>query len=133
MRVTYQALRFLVVGVASNVVLYGLYLAATSVGIGHKSAMTCLFSLGVVQTFFFNKNWSFQDRNGGGSTFVRYLVAYLVAYAINLGAMLVLVDSYHLSARAVQAVMIVVVAIFMFAMQRWWVFRSPQHAWVGQE
>lgn len=126
MRTTEQLVRFLIVGIASNAVLYLLYLTATSIGIEHKDAMTGLFALGILQTFFFNKNWSFRNRSANTSTFVRYMTAYSVAYGINLAAMLVLVDHYHLSDRLIQAVMIVVVATFMFVAQRYWVFRAPR-------
>ncbi|NYH19853.1 GtrA family protein [Paraburkholderia bryophila] len=123
----------MIVGIASNAVLYVLYLAATSMGIGHKVAMTCLFALGIVQTFFFNKNWSFQHSGQNGSTFIRYLAAYCAAYGINLAAMLIFVDRYHVSDRLVQAVMIVVVAAFMFVAQRLWVFPASSRSFVEQE
>jgi putative flippase GtrA len=133
MRITAQLIRFLIVGIASNAVLYVLYLAATNIGIGHKGAMTGLFALGILQTFFFNKNWSFEDRSASTSTFLRYAVAYGFAYGINLAAMLVLVDRYHLSDRLVQAGMIVIVAAFLFAAQRFWVFPASRRSFAEQE
>ncbi len=133
MRISNQLLRFLIVGIASNAVLYLLYLAATSVGIGHKCAMTGLFALGILQTFFFNKNWSFEDRGASSLTFLRYTMAYGFAYGINLAAMLVLVDRYHLSDRLVQAAMIVVVATFLFVVQRFWVFPPSRRSFSEQE
>jgi len=127
MRTRDQLLRFLIVGAASNAALYVLYLGATSLGIGHKIAMTVLFAVGVVQTFVFNKTWSFRSRGNDIAAFARYASAYLLAYIINLTAMLVLVDCYHFSDRLVQAVMIILVAMFMFGMQRYWVFPASRH------
>lgn len=128
-----QLVRFVIVGVASNAILYLLYLAATSIGIGHKAAMTALFALGIVQTFFFNKNWSFQHSGSNGSTFIRYIGAYCAAYGINFAAMVIFVDRYHISDRLVQAVMIVVVAAFMFVAQRLWVFPASRRSFAEQE
>ena len=39
-----QLLSFGVVGLVSNAVTYALYLALTSLGIGHKTAMTLVFA-----------------------------------------------------------------------------------------
>ena len=133
MQTSRQLARFVIVGIASNAILYVLYLAATSMGIGHKVAMTGLFALGIVQTFFFNKKWSFQHSGQNGSTFIRYLAAYCAAYGINLAAMMIFVDRYHVSDRLVQAVMIVVVAAFMFVAQRLWVFPASSRSFVEQE
>ena len=134
MQTSKQLARFVVVGVISNAVLYLLYLAATSLGgIGHKAAMTALFALGIVQTFFFNKNWSFQHNGPSGLTFIRYIGAYCAAYGINFAAMVIFVDRYHISDRLVQAVMIVVVAAFMFVAQRLWVFPASRRSFAEQE
>ncbi|ODP31235.1 GtrA family protein [Pandoraea sp. ISTKB] len=124
MALTRQIVRFGIVGLVSNVVLYGLYIIATSLGVQHTVAMTAVFTLGVIQTFVFNKRWSFAYRGPGGSAMLRYAIAYVAAYGINLTAMLVLVDVEGFPHRVVQAVMVVVVAIFMFLAQRLWVFRS---------
>ncbi|WGS54150.1 GtrA family protein [Paraburkholderia sp. D15] len=133
MQTSKQLARFVAVGIASNAILYVLYLAATSIGIGHKVAMTALFALGIVQTFVFNKKWSFQHSGSNGSAFIRYLGAYCAAYCINLAAMMIFVDRYHISDRLVQAVMIVVVAAFMFVAQRLWVFPASSRSFAEQE
>ena len=53
-----QGLRFGIVGLVSNAVLYLLYLLLTTVGVGHKTAMTLLFAVGTLQTFVVNKRWT---------------------------------------------------------------------------
>lgn len=125
MALTKQIVRFGIVGLVSNAVLYGLYVLATALGIQHIVAMTAVFALGVIQTFVFNKRWSFAYHGPRARAMLRYLIAYAVAYVINLSAMLVLVDVEGFAHQAVQAVMVVVIAIFLFLAQRLWVFRSP--------
>lgn len=119
-----QFARFVLVGVASNAVLYLLYLLATSLGVGHKMAMSVLYFLGVLQTFVANKGWSFRHSGGTMSTLLRYCTAYLLAYFLNLAVMIVFVDGMHYSHRLVQGVMIIVVAILLFVVQKWWIFRA---------
>lgn len=117
-----QALRFGVVGIASNLLLYLLYLAATGVGLGHKTAMTLLFALGVLQTFVANRRWTFGHGGRVGPAFRRYAALYAFAYGINLGAMLLLVDGFGWPHQAVQAAMILLIALLLFVVQRSWVF-----------
>jgi putative flippase GtrA len=119
-----QFVRFIIVGLASNAVLYLLYLAATSAGVGHKTAMTILYFLGVLQTFLANRTWSFRYRSGNTGALVRYLIVYLLAYLLNLGVMYTMVDRLGYSDKLVQGGMVVIVAVIMFLSQKLWVFRS---------
>jgi putative flippase GtrA len=86
--------------------------------------MTMLFGLGMLQTFLANKYWSFQHRGYLSASFFRYLLIYVFAYAINLAAMIELVDRRGYSDRIVQGVMIVVIAGLLFGAQKFWVFRE---------
>lgn len=120
-----QMLRFGLVGVASNLVIYLLYLFITTAGIGPKTAMTVLFAIGALQTFFFNKRWTFVHSGYTKLTFVKYVFAYCIAYLLNLMAMVLFVDCWHLSHQIVQAVMIVLIALILFCLQKFWIFASP--------
>jgi putative flippase GtrA len=120
-----QGLRFMVVGLGSNVVLYLLYLFLTTAGLGHKTAMTLLFVVGTLQTFLFNKRWTFAHQGFLQASFVKYVGAYSAAYLWNLAALFVLVDRLGLPHQFVQGAMILVVALVLFLAQRYWVFRTP--------
>ena len=50
MQTRQQFVRYALVGLAANFVLYLAYLALTWLGMGHKTAMTLLYALGVLQT-----------------------------------------------------------------------------------
>lgn len=124
MRWHLQGFRFVLVGIISNLVLFALYLLLTSFGIGPKIAMTGLFALGVIQTFIFNKKWTFNHLGMGESIFCKYMVVYGLTYLINIFALLVLVDKLKYPHQIVQAVMIVCLALLLFVLQKFWVFRS---------
>lgn len=116
-------LRFAVVGAVSNGVLYALYLVMRYLGVEHNLAMTGAFLIGVVQTFLANRSWSFRSRVKAAPAFGRYLFIYLIAYLINLMASVIFVDRLGYPDRAVQAIMVVVIAVLLFAAQKLWVFR----------
>lgn len=120
-----QVVRFGILGVISNLLLYLLYLVLTGTWMGHKSAMTLLFALGVIQTFAFNKRWTFGHEGFFGTSFSKYVIIYSIAYVLNLGALFFLVDKLGYSHQVVQGVMILSLALILFLLQKFWVFRSP--------
>ena len=119
-----QFFRYVVVGLASNAVLYAAYIALTEFGVEAKLAMTLLYLAGVAQTFVFNKRWSFRHGGTHAPAFVRYCAAYAIGYAINFVVLLLLVDRLGYPHRIVQGIMIVCLAVMLFVLQKFWVFRQ---------
>jgi putative flippase GtrA len=121
-----QFFRYVVVGLASNALLYAVYVGLTHVGIDPKLAMTLLYIAGVAQTFAFNKRWSFRHSGMHGPAFARYCAAYLLGYAVNLLALLILVDRLGYPHQLVQGVLVLALAAMLFMLQKFWVFRDSQ-------
>jgi len=119
-----QAVRFAVVGLASNLVLYLVYLGITAAGLGPKLAMSLVYAIGVMQTFVFNKRWTFNHEGRVDAAFLRYVAVYAGGYAANLLVLAWLVDGMGLPHQIVQGVMILVLAACIFLLQKFWVFRS---------
>ena len=117
-----QFLRYAIVGLASNAIGYVLYIALTRLGLGPKLAMSLLYGVGILQTFLFNKRWTFGHRGAHRSVFARYCFVYGLGYVVNLLALVLFVDQAGLQHQWVQGVMIVVVALLLFTAQRYWVF-----------
>ena len=116
-----QVIWFGVVGFASNLVLSSAYLRLTNIGLRHKFAMSILYVVGVLQTFVFNKKWTFRHYGHQMVTFMRYVILYVVGYLINL---IVMVDQLGYSHERVQGVTVLVLAVLLFVLQKAWIFRS---------
>ena len=123
MRLHEQFFRYALVGLTSNLLLYLLYLLLTYLGMGHKSAMTGLYFLGVLQTFVLNRNWSFRHNGHVSHALARYLIVYATGYFLNLIVLLLLVDFLGFHHELVQGSMIMFLAVLLFISQRYWVFR----------
>lgn len=117
-----QFLRYAAVGLASNLVLYLAYLGLTATGLGYKTAMTMLYVTGVLITFVANRNWSFVHRGLVHTAFVRYVIAYLLGYMLNFMLLWFAADHLQFPHQGVQAVAVVLVAISLFLMHKYWVF-----------
>lgn len=122
-----QFLRFAVVGVVSNAVLYAGYLLLTSLGMGAKSAMSLVYVTGVALTFLINKRWTFSLQAGGSKPFVRYCFSYLGGYVLNLLTLHVFVSVLGFPHQVVQGFALVEVAVILFVLHKFWVFR-PSNA-----
>lgn len=119
-----QGTRFVIVGLASNCLLYLFYLLITALGLGSKIAMTLVYILGTVQTFAFNAYWTF-ERKGTKMSMLKYSLAYGACYLLNMSALIVFVDRIGLPHQVIQGIMILVIATIMFLLQKFWVFTSP--------
>lgn len=118
--------RFAVVGIVSNAALFIVYLLVTRMGMGHKLAATLAYGLGVLQTFVFNRGWSFKHEGAAGPALGRYFAAYGAGYLLNMVALFVFVDSAGLPHQWVQGIVIVVLAALLFVLQKFWVFRKKR-------
>ena len=123
-----QFFRYALVGLASNALLYAIYVVLTRIGIEPKLAMTLLYVAGVAQTFAFNKRWSFRHSGTRVPAFARYCAAYLLGYALNFLALLILVDRLGYPHQLVQGVMVLALAVMLFVLQKFWVFRDVRPA-----
>lgn len=119
-----QLLRFAAVGLASNLLLYLAYLLITQQGVGHKTTMTLLYAVGVSLTFVFNRNWTFSHQGHVTKSFIAYLLTYALGYVLNLVALYVLVDKFGFRHQWIQGFMIVILAILLFTLQKYFVFRK---------
>ena len=126
-----QFIRYVVVGLASNAVIYVVYLVLTQLGMGPKLAMSLLYCMGVLQTFVFNKKWSFRFEGAATPALVRYATVYAVGYVINFFALTLLVDQMGLPHQWVMGVLVLFMAMFFFVAQKFWVFRQTSAPALG--
>ena len=119
-----QLLRYAVVGLVSNLLLYLAYLLITQRGVGHKTTMTLLYAVGVSLTFVFNKNWTFSHQGHVTKAFIAYIVIYALGYVLNLVALYVLVDKFGFRHQWIQGFMTVILAVLLFTLQKYFVFRK---------
>jgi len=118
-----QLYRYLVVGVATNVSMYLLYLGLTAVGLPPKLAMSILYMAGVLQTFIFNRSWTFRYVGNGHTAFRRHVLLYVGGYLLNYLLLTILVDALQWQHQYVMAGLVAVMAILFFLGQKFWVFR----------
>lgn len=122
-----QFSRYAIVGLVSNGLLYVGYLLLTAAGVGPKFSMSLMYGMGVLQTFIFNRSWTFGADGDVGGHFAKYVTVYISGYFINLSLLALFIDIFGFQHYYVQAALIFLVAVYIFLMQRYWVFRLRTH------
>lgn len=117
-----QLVRYALVGVASNIGGYLLYLLITHLGVAPKYAMTVLYMAGATLGFIGNHSLTFDYQGGFFSAGVRYVVAHAVGYVMNLALLLFFVDQLGLPHQLVQAAAVLVVGLYLFVAFKFFVF-----------
>ena len=123
----YQVLRFGIVGLVSNGILFVAYLALTEFGVGSNTAMTALYATGVLQGFIFNKKWTFSHDSQTLKTFTAYVFLYAIGYLINLVILFLLVEKLGFRHQWVQGGAILLLAGFFFLAQNFFIFKTDNH------
>ncbi len=119
-----QLFRYGLVGVASNLVGYMVYLLITYLGATPKITMSLLYGVGATIGFWGNRKLTFAYRGSLLGTGVRYIVAHSFGYFINLTILIVMVDKLGYAHQWVQAIAVFVVAAFLFLSFKFFVFRK---------
>lgn len=124
-----QLLRFVLVGLATNVVGFGLYLFVTGIiGVGPKTTVSILYPVGALMGYFGNRQWTFSHRGHLLGSSFRYVVAHAFGYLLNILLLLIFVDRLRFPHQLVQAVSILIVALFLFVMFRVFVFPAASES-----
>ncbi len=118
-----QFMRYAMVGVASNIAGYLIYLLVTYLGVAPKIAMTFLYGIGVIISFFGNRYLVFSG-GGGLPTGIKFTAAYIIGYFLNLSLLVVFVDTLGYPHQVVQAIAVCVVAVFLFFALKYVVFKK---------
>lgn len=119
-----QMFSYALIGVLTNLLGYALYLLLTYFWGAPKLTMTALYSVGALIGFFANRRFTFRHDGHIGVAGVRYLLVQLSGYLLNLLLLVFFVDCLGYAHQIVQAVAIVVVAVFLFVLSRVFVFAT---------
>ncbi len=92
-------------------------------GLNSKLSMSILYVAGVAGSYFGNKNIGFKNKEKHLISFIKFSLVYIIGYCLNLFAHIYFVDFLHYSPYPIQAVMVIVISIFVFVSLKFFVFR----------
>ena len=126
-----QLIRYGIVGIASNLFIYFLYVLITYNDVEPKIAMTFLYFTGASISFFANKSFTFNYKSRVFGSVARYVLAHLFGYLLNFLILMVFADRLGYPHQLVQGIAIFTVAGFLFVCFKLFVFR--ERSWFCNE
>jgi len=118
--------RYVLFGLASNFSIYMIYLLITFLGMDHKLAMTILYFIGTMISYFGNKTWTFRHKGKISSSFIKFCFTYLLGYFLNLFLLFYFVDILEYPHQIVQIFSVILIAVILFLLSKFLVFTSIQ-------
>ncbi|MDZ7832245.1 MAG: GtrA family protein [Desulfobacterales bacterium] len=123
MKLPKELIRYGIVGTTTNVSGYLIFVFFTTVlNLSPVLTVSIFYPFFLILAFYFNKNWSFRHKGDISKSVVKYLIAYLGCYILNVGALKLFYEYLGYSHLIVQAVAICVLALILFMTQKYWVF-----------
>lgn len=119
-----EFVRYAVVGAATNVFGFLLYVLFTTLGASPVLTISIFYPIYIGLAFYLNKKWSFNHEGRISTSAIRYLMAYLGCYALNVSVLKFFSGYLGYSHLIVQAITIFVMALLLFLAQKHWVFKS---------
>lgn len=117
-------IRYGLVGVATNFVIYVVYLLITYLGLEPKKAMTLVYVIGASIGFVGNRKWTFAYSGNIVRAAVGYVSAHILGYVLNFLILYIFVDRLDYAHQGVQAMAIIIVAGFLFVVFKYCIFRE---------
>jgi putative flippase GtrA len=123
-----QLLSFGLVGVVNTLVGFAAILALLAAGVGPFPANAGGFAAGLVVSFTLNKRFTFGLAQGGTGAAHRFLVAFAIAYGLNLGMLFAGERLLALGRVPSQALGVAAYTCAFFLLCRQFVFRASASA-----
>lgn len=92
-----KEIRFLFVGGINTFVGYGTYALCIFGGLHYAFSQLISTIIGVVNSYFWNKYFTFRKKGKSASEAVRFLSVYAASYIINLGLLYMLIDRLEMN------------------------------------
>ena len=122
----WKLLRYGCVGAIINAIGFALYILLTGHGVSATWAMTTLYLAGIAAGYFAHRTLSFGSVRRHRLAAPAYIGAHLVGYFTNLALLIVFAELLGFPHQWVQFCAIGIVALELFVLMNWLVFRSDQ-------
>lgn len=120
-----QFTKFCIIGVTNttlDVVVY--WMLTRGLGLYYIAAAVLSFVVVITWSFYANRRWTFRS-NGPSyrSQYVRFFAVNSLSFVCNIAGFYVLVEYGGWLDLIAKVIMVAVVAVFNFSLNRWWTFR----------
>ena len=120
-----QFARFLTVGVFNTLIGYAvIFIAMYGVGLSPELSNGLGFAVGLFSSFVLSRKFTFRSEGKVNAELIRFLIAFMIAYLLNLAVLHLLVRYFHFHAGLSQIISGAVYTICSYWFNARWVFHE---------
>ncbi|EEL85090.1 TPA: GtrA family protein [Bacillus nitratireducens] len=119
-------LKFGLVGVANTLITIISYVILVKLGMNYLAANTLSYSIGVANSYYWNKNWVFQSNGKDLSIFIKFLTVNLIVLAFNTLILFILVSKISINEFIAQIFAIGIGMMINFFLNKAWTFTQTE-------
>lgn len=120
-----QLARFILVGIVNTGIGYGVIFGCMYlVGLAPELSNVIGYLIGLVASYFLHRNYTFRSTQRRRTEFIQFVLVFLVAYAANFAALIVLVRTLAVHAGLSQVIAGVFYVGTAYLLNKHYVFRS---------
>ena len=120
-------IRFVVVGCLNTLVDFGVYSILTGAfGIYYAIAQVVSYSSGTLNSYIFNKFWTFDDTKSKKKTtheMVQFIVINLISLSVSLLGLKILKNDFQMNNYIAKVIVTVIAQVVNFCGYKFWVFK----------
>ena len=118
--------RFSIIGIMNTLIDFVVFTIFHSFfGINYTISQIAGYSFGVVNSFIFNKNWTFEHKNANKKTiheFLKFIIINLISLIITIICMKFLIKSFAINVYIAKIIVTLIAQITNFIAYKLWVF-----------
>jgi putative flippase GtrA len=122
-----KRIRFLFVGGLNTAVGYGFYALFIFIGLDPYLATTLSTILGVINSYFWNKYFTFRQPKKSLAEVMRFALVYGISYGANLGLVYIFIDMLGMNSYVSGAVCLFVTTIVSYVGHNFFSFKSKSN------
>ena len=117
--------RPVIVGLSNTLISYIAFIASYSFIFNKNASFSQLFSyaLGIIWSFFWNKNWTFSERNHKNVTFIPFSIVQVSLMMLSVISIKYAVESFDFNVSLIWFAVMSVITLLNFTITNWLVFR----------
>ncbi len=124
----YQFLKFSFVGVLNTLItLLTIWVCVNVFSTSHYVANVVGYVIGVMNSYFLNKFWTFNNKSKVGVTFVKFIGVFGISYLIQFGVLAFLLHYTHLEPYVSQLFSMVVYTVINYLLNKRITFNQNQN------
>ncbi len=117
-----QTLKFAVVGVLNTIIGYGIYYLLLKLNLYYIFALLIAHILGAVNSYLWNKYWTFASKKKSFVELLRFISVYIVTFISNLALLAIFVEKLMIDKAIGGFLSLMIVTILSFFGHKLWTF-----------